>query len=64
MDSFLIRKRIGAAGLFEAVEAEEAGVAKAAADSVFVRIVAGVGEAVVDTQVEAQADDLRFRQFD
>ncbi len=52
---------IGGVGFGEAGEAEKAGVAVAAAFAGGGGVVAGVGEVVRDVEVQALADDLRFR---
>src|SRR5437763_11996938 len=56
-----IPRRVRNAGFFESLPPQDAGVAMSARLPLRAGVVAGVGERVVDAELDAFADDLRFR---
>src|SRR5262245_30662075 len=60
----MIRDGIVRAGVCETLEAQNTGVAVAARDAIAVGVVAGARQRVIDSEVEAELNDLRLRKAD
>ena len=60
----LIPRRVGQAGLGKTLQSQLAGVAAAAGGARGVGVIATMGEAVIDAQLPAAADDLGLGPLD